>query len=67
LEAAIREKPDFAEALATLGWLLVRKEQSATYPEQAEDDSEALRVIAQALALTPRDPMALAARGRYLA
>jgi TolB-like protein/DNA-binding winged helix-turn-helix (wHTH) protein/Tfp pilus assembly protein PilF len=67
LEQAIAIEPDFVEALATLGWLLVLKEQGFEYPTQAADDAEAERVIGHALALSPHDPASLTARGRFLA
>ena len=67
LERAIKAEPDFVDALASLGWLLVLKEQGFEYPTQTQDDAEADRAIAHALALAPHNPAVLAARGRYLA
>ena len=67
LERAIKAEPDFVDALASLGWLLVLKEQGFEYPMAMQDDAEADRVIAHALALAPHNPAVLAARGRYLA
>ena len=67
LERAIKAEPDFVDALASLGWLLVLKEQGFEYPTQTQDDAEADRVIAHALALAPHNPAVLAARGRFLA
>jgi TolB-like protein/DNA-binding winged helix-turn-helix (wHTH) protein/tetratricopeptide (TPR) repeat protein len=67
LERAIAKEPDFTDALATLGWLLVRKEQGFEYPTEAADDAEANRVIAHALTLAPHNPSVLAASGRLLA
>jgi TolB-like protein/DNA-binding winged helix-turn-helix (wHTH) protein len=67
LEAAIAAEPDFLEALSALGWLLARKLQLYDYPTYVQDDVEADRVTAHALALAPQSAGALAARGRYLA
>jgi tetratricopeptide (TPR) repeat protein len=67
LERAIKAEPDFVDALASLGWLLVLKEQGFEYPTAMQDDAEADRTIAHALALAPHNPAVLAARGRYLA
>jgi TolB-like protein/Tfp pilus assembly protein PilF len=67
LEQAIKAEPDFVDALSALGWLLVLKEQGFEYPTQAQDDDEADRVIAHAMALAPHNPAVLAARGRFLA
>jgi TolB-like protein/DNA-binding winged helix-turn-helix (wHTH) protein len=67
LEQAVAADPDFVEALATLGWLLVLKQQGFEYATQAQDDAEAARVIGHALVLSPHNPTALSARGRFLA
>jgi TolB-like protein/DNA-binding winged helix-turn-helix (wHTH) protein len=67
LERAIKAEPDFVDALASLGWLLVLKEQGFEYPTAMQDDAEADRAIAHALALAPHNPAVLAARGRFLA
>jgi DNA-binding winged helix-turn-helix (wHTH) protein/TolB-like protein/Tfp pilus assembly protein PilF len=63
-EAAVRGEPDFVEVLSSLGWLLIIKGQSFNYPSYAADLDEAKHLVAQALALAPSDPGALAAQGR---
>jgi TolB-like protein/DNA-binding winged helix-turn-helix (wHTH) protein len=67
LERAIKLEPDFVDALATLGLLLISKEQGFGYATQAADDREADTVIRHALELSPNNANALAARGRFLA
>ncbi len=67
LEQAVAADPDYVDALAALGWLLLRKEQSFDYPDSARDDAEAERVIGHALKLAPSNPEVLSARGRFLA
>lgn len=66
LERTLKAQPDYTEALATLGYLLVLKELAFEYPTQPQDDDEAHRVIDHALALAPHSPSVLAARGRLL-
>jgi TolB-like protein/DNA-binding winged helix-turn-helix (wHTH) protein/Tfp pilus assembly protein PilF len=66
LERAVSAQPDFVDALATLGWLLVRKQQAFQYAQAAADDAEANRVIGHALALAPHNAAVLAANGRLL-
>jgi TolB-like protein/DNA-binding winged helix-turn-helix (wHTH) protein len=65
-ERAIQLEPDFVDALAALGWLLVLKDQGFEYPTQMQDDAEAGRVTSHAMALAPHNPAVLAARGRFL-
>lgn len=67
LERAIAAEPHFVEALADLGWLLVRKLQG--YGDDAarlSDQDEAGRVISEALRLDNTNPMALTAHGWLL-
>ncbi len=67
LTNAIRLEPDFADALAALGWLLTRKLQTYDYPGYRSDAEQADRIIAHALAIAPDNPAVLAAHGRLLA
>jgi TolB-like protein/DNA-binding winged helix-turn-helix (wHTH) protein/tetratricopeptide (TPR) repeat protein len=64
LESAIAARPDFTDALAELGWLLVCKVTDVDDPQQVKDEARAGEVIAGALKLTPQHTLALAAQGR---
>ena len=67
LEAALREQPDFTEALAEFAWLLVCKLSNVDDPDQDADIARARQVIAQALLLAPDNGRALSAQGRLRA
>ncbi len=66
LEQALAKQPDFADALAGLGALLLRKTQSVDDPTDQADYAEAQAMIARALAASPRNSIALAARAQAL-
>lgn len=66
LEQAVAADPDDVDALALLGWLLVRKVSSFDYAAANEEFAEAERVIAHAMSLAPGNANVLAARGRWL-
>lgn len=63
LEQALRQQPGFGDALATLGWMLLRKNQVFQDPVEAKDYAEAKTMIARALRVAPRNTTALAAQG----
>jgi TolB-like protein/DNA-binding winged helix-turn-helix (wHTH) protein/rhodanese-related sulfurtransferase len=67
LERAVAAQPDYADALALLGWVLLRKYQEFDDAEAGRDLARADTVISHALALVPRAALANAARGRLLA
>ncbi|MBE7210992.1 MAG: winged helix-turn-helix domain-containing protein [Gluconacetobacter diazotrophicus] len=62
LRRAVAARPDFADGDAVLGEALLRKIASTDDPREPQDRAEADRAIAHALALSPRNPAALAAR-----
>ncbi len=66
LESALEAQPDFADALAELGWLLVCKIANVDDPDQEADEARARQVIEHALRLAPHSERALAAHGRLL-
>jgi DNA-binding winged helix-turn-helix (wHTH) protein/TolB-like protein/Tfp pilus assembly protein PilF len=66
LERATAMQPGFAEALAELGSMLLRKVRAVDDPTDQADVAEARTAIARALALSPRNAMALAARASSL-
>lgn len=65
-ERAIAAAPDFVEALADLGWLLVHKLQRYNDPDYQQDQAEASAVIARAVRLDKTNPMARSASGWLL-
>ncbi len=67
LVAALQQQPDFTEALAELGWLLVCKVANVDDPDQEADEARARQAINHALQLAPHNERALAAQGRLLA
>ncbi len=67
LETAIKRQPDFVDALAELGWLLVCKITAVDDPNEPADIAEARKVTAGALSLSHGNALALAALGRRLA
>ncbi len=67
LVTALQKQPDFTEALAELGWLLVCKVANVDDPDQEADEARARRAINHALQLAPHNERALAAQGRLLA
>jgi DNA-binding winged helix-turn-helix (wHTH) protein/TolB-like protein/Tfp pilus assembly protein PilF len=66
LEQAVDKQPDFADALAQLGAMLLHKMYDRDDPQDGPDFAEAQRVIKRALDLAPRNAEALAARARLL-
>jgi TolB-like protein/DNA-binding winged helix-turn-helix (wHTH) protein/rhodanese-related sulfurtransferase len=64
LEKAIAQQPDFADALAELGWVLVCKLTEVDDPAESVDQAEAKSVIARALAVSPNNTRALSAQSR---
>jgi tetratricopeptide (TPR) repeat protein len=64
LEQALAEQPDFPEAQAELGWMLLRKVQTVHDPNEVADYRRAKTVIGQAIAASPLNTRALAARAR---
>ena len=67
LERAVRLRPDFGDALAELGAMLLIKVRERDDPDEAKDYAEARRVVGQALSVSPRNARALAAQARILA
>jgi DNA-binding winged helix-turn-helix (wHTH) protein/TolB-like protein len=65
-ERAIAAAPDFVEALADLGWLLVQKPLRYNDPEDQRDLEEAGQVIPRAVRLDKTNPMARSASGWLL-
>ena len=63
LEQAIGKQPDFADALAELGTLLLNKAHNTDDADGPYDMGKARDVIARALALSPENAKALAAQG----
>jgi TolB-like protein/DNA-binding winged helix-turn-helix (wHTH) protein len=66
LYQAIKLQPDFADALAEIGWVLSVKIQKFEDPDSGLDWAESRRLIARALELAPRNALAIAARAREL-
>ncbi len=62
LERALAKQPNFADADAELGDMLIRKVMSTDDPRQQADLAEASGAISRALALSPRNAVALAAQ-----
>jgi DNA-binding winged helix-turn-helix (wHTH) protein/TolB-like protein len=63
LEQAISAEPEFSDAQAQLGLVLLRKINGYDDPDEWRDHARAATVIARALALAPRNPLAITARG----
>ena len=66
LEKALMLQPDFSDAAAALGTLLLTKIQDMDTPNEKQDEKEARQAIEHALALAPRNSVALAAYGDEL-
>jgi DNA-binding winged helix-turn-helix (wHTH) protein/TolB-like protein len=67
LEAAIRKQPDFADAEAQLGWLLLRKVLTVDGDDVGDDDwLRANAVIDGALHSAPQNSLAIASKAREL-
>jgi len=62
LERALAQQPNFADADAELGDMLIRKVRSTDDPRPQADLAEANDAITRALALSPRNAVALAAQ-----
>jgi TolB-like protein/DNA-binding winged helix-turn-helix (wHTH) protein len=67
LEKAIKLQPDFGDALAELGWMLVCKLADDADPQEETDAAEAKSMVTRALKLSRDNPRALAAGARLLA
>ena len=67
LEQALLQEPDFSDAAAELGTLLMMKVEDTDDPQEVADIGEAHREITKALALSPRNALALTARAREFA
>ena len=63
LDRAVAAAPDFADAQAQLGLVLLRKIGGFDDPDEWQDHAAAARAVAQAVATAPRDPLAITARG----
>ena len=59
---AIAKQPAFADAQAELGWMLLRQVTTLSDPAEAADLREARQAIRQALAVSPQNTRAIAAR-----
>ena len=66
LETAITRQPDFEDALAELGWLLLCKLNDTDDPTQEVDEARATTALQDALRLSRRNTRALTAHGRLL-
>ncbi len=66
LERSVSMQTDFADALAELGGMLARKVLSVDDPDHAADLSRARQVVDRALAVSPRNATALAAKSAVL-
>ncbi len=66
LEQAIAKNPNFADAKAELGWMLLRKVTTLDDPDETSDFKRASSVIAEALTLSPKNAKAMSARAREL-
>ncbi len=62
LQRAIAKQPDFVDAKAELGWALLREVTTVTDPDEIADREEARRAIHEALAASPQNTTAIAAR-----
>jgi tetratricopeptide (TPR) repeat protein len=65
LEQAVAAQPDFSDALAQLGLVLLR--EIGDYDEDAQewhDHARAVTVIAEAMAIAPQAPLVITARGK---
>jgi TolB-like protein/DNA-binding winged helix-turn-helix (wHTH) protein/rhodanese-related sulfurtransferase len=63
LEQAITVGPDFSDAQAQLALVLLRKINGYDDPDEWRDHARAAAMIARALAVAPRNPRAITARG----
>jgi TolB-like protein len=63
LEQAITVGPDFSDAQAQLALVLLRKINGYDDPDEWRDHARAAAMIARALAVAPRNPLAITARG----
>ncbi len=66
LEKSVALQPDFVDALAELGWCLLKKVQAFDDPTDAQDIANARRVIAHAIELAPQNARVLVAKGFLL-
>ena len=63
LERAVATAPDFSDALAQLGLVLLRKVGDFDDPDEWHDHAQAVAAIETAVTLRPQGPLAIAARG----
>ena len=63
LEQAVAAAPDFSDAMAQLGLVLLRKIGNFDDPDEWQDHAQAVAVIGRAIALKPQSPLAITARG----
>ena len=66
LQASVDRQPDFADALAKLGWVLLRKAQTDVHADSEQDRQRAHMAIQRALARDSSNAAALAARALEL-
>ena len=66
LEEAVSLQPDFSDALAELGAMLLTKVRERDDPDDIRDYARARSVVAAALRYSPRNAKALAAQARML-
>jgi len=66
LERAVLQQPDFADAQAELGWMLLRKVETFDDPDEAEDLGKARGAISLALKAAPQNAGARVALSREL-
>jgi DNA-binding winged helix-turn-helix (wHTH) protein/TolB-like protein len=64
LERAVAADPGFADGLAELGLVLLRKIADYDDPDEWQDHARASAVIARVNTLAPRNPRAVTARGK---
>jgi TolB-like protein/DNA-binding winged helix-turn-helix (wHTH) protein len=66
LEKSVAKEPDFADALAELGWVRLRRVMAVGDAAPAADRQQAHEAISRALALEPENATARAARAHEL-
>jgi TolB-like protein/DNA-binding winged helix-turn-helix (wHTH) protein len=64
LEQAVAAQPDFSDALAELGLVLLREIGDYDDPQEWRDHERAVTVIAEAMAIAPQAPLVITARGK---
>ena len=66
LRDAVAKQPEFAEAWAELGWVVLRKIQDVDDPDDEKDFAEASAAVSKAVTLAPQGFLALAAQASLL-